>query len=465
MGRQVDAFEGLSALNGDLVTVNSWASSEFAEAQAIIFLTSEDFSRISAKQGSGSFLSDSLLSYLQLSDAALPEFIIQDLQFELAEYETLVENLGTTFDFAVLGKVPMFLKISGYLFNTYMSDSKSLFAEMFAKVLTVTASSKLGITPVLFAGNATFEGGFTNLGFNKVGAVHQDGSQVSLTMLVYRVAWNSPDNLIGLTDPQIDFSVDTLDGYSTFITPGEATMTLSKPVTNIVPDNGGTAGGTAAAGSTGEDIVVPSYSGKLGDLLAKYESGTIGSSAIGWDSKGGTSYGKYQIASRPGTYNSFLSWAEANGGAVGKEVAERLRAAGPGNTGSRTGDGPTVWKQLASEGKVQELEYAFIKETHYDKAYRAIKNSSIREMIDNSRAIQEVLWSTAVQHGPGKDGASTLFAEAYTSGMTKEEFVHALFAARGTKFGGSTPDTRASVLSRFKSEEALVQSVLKAEAN
>lgn len=48
----------------------------------------------------------------------------------------------------------------------------------------------------------------------------------------------------------------------------------------------------------------------------------------------------------------FIAWAEKNGGANGKEVAERLRAAGPSNTGGKGGTMPEVWKQLAKEGKL-----------------------------------------------------------------------------------------------------------------
>ena len=47
----------------------------------------------------------------------------------------------------------------------------------------------------------------------------------------------------------------------------------------------------------------------LGSLSAKFESGTEGVAAIGYDRVGGTSYGKYQIASKPGTMDRFLrSW-------------------------------------------------------------------------------------------------------------------------------------------------------------
>ena len=46
----------------------------------------------------------------------------------------------------------------------------------------------------------------------------------------------------------------------------------------------------------------------LGALSAQFESGKQGVSAIGYDKNGGTSYGAYQIASRPGTMDQFISF-------------------------------------------------------------------------------------------------------------------------------------------------------------
>ncbi len=64
---------------------------------------------------------------------------------------------------------------------------------------------------------------------------------------------------------------------------------------------------------------------EVGALSAKFESGSAGVAAIGYDRVGGTSYGKYQIASKPGTMDRFLSYLDKNAPAW----AERLRSAGP----------------------------------------------------------------------------------------------------------------------------------------
>ena len=51
---------------------------------------------------------------------------------------------------------------------------------------------------------------------------------------------------------------------------------------------------------------------KLGDLSAEFESGSRGTSAIGFDSGGGASYGKYQIAHRVGTLDRFMIFLRDN---------------------------------------------------------------------------------------------------------------------------------------------------------
>ena len=49
-------------------------------------------------------------------------------------------------------------------------------------------------------------------------------------------------------------------------------------------------------------------SNTLGSLAARFESGSDGVAAIGYDRHGGTSYGKFQLSSRAGTMDSFISF-------------------------------------------------------------------------------------------------------------------------------------------------------------
>lgn len=62
-------------------------------------------------------------------------------------------------------------------------------------------------------------------------------------------------------------------------------------------------------------LLAGSVPGAEGDFSARYESGTAGSAAIGYDKTGGTSYGKWQLSSKQGSLEGFLRYLDAQGGA------------------------------------------------------------------------------------------------------------------------------------------------------
>jgi hypothetical protein len=100
------------------------------------------------------------------------------------------------------------------------------------------------------------------------------------------------------------------------------------------------ASGPAASGT----VLAASLERSSGSLSSRYESGgTI--DCIGYDKKGGTSYGQYQIASKTGTMDNFVTFLEDKA----PDIAERLKSAGPADTGGRTGRMPETWKQIAAE--------------------------------------------------------------------------------------------------------------------
>jgi hypothetical protein len=190
-----------------------------------------------------------------------------------------------------------------------------------------------------------------------------------------------------------------------------------------------------------------SYGGdSLGNLSARYESGSRGSGAVGWDSTGGTSYGKYQIATKTGTMNEFMKYLKTNN----PEAYSRLSAAGPADSG-KNGKFAQEWQALAKEGMLGNSEHDFIKKTHYDVGMSGIGNKSLQEMIGNNKALQEMMWSTSVQHGGG--GASSIFNKSFKEGMSEEDFIKAVYAKRGTQFGNSSSSVQKAVKNRFADEE------------
>ena len=200
----------------------------------------------------------------------------------------------------------------------------------------------------------------------------------------------------------------------------------------------------------------------LGSLAAQFESGKDGISAIGYDSVGGTSYGKYQIASRVGSMTGFLSFLDTQA----PDIAKRLRAAGPANTGSRRGKMPDVWQQIAAEqpARFEALQEKFIHDSHYAPALDAVTKTAGIDPAKLSPAMQEVLWSTAVQHGPS--GAARIFSRAVSKGsfenmQAERKLIDTVYSIRAEQFGSSTEQVRTSVRNRLRQEKALALGMLK----
>lgn len=197
--------------------------------------------------------------------------------------------------------------------------------------------------------------------------------------------------------------------------------------------------------------------GALGGLAAKHESGKDGIKAVGWDPNGGTSYGTYQISSRKGTYKDFVNWLRKKGYEEQAEALSRNPA-----DGGQKGQAAAVWKQLAADGKLtHEMEHAFIKESHYDVAMNKIADPSLRAMVNEHPALQDVVWSTAVQHG-GTGGAGVL-NRAFKEGMSPEDFINSVYGRRTDDFKGHKNEI--SVSNRFKREASDARRMLNSEGN
>lgn len=231
--------------------------------------------------------------------------------------------------------------------------------------------------------------------------------------------------------------------------------------------SGRRAGGGAAATSAAE----------LGGLSAQFESGEEGIAAIGYDRHGGTSYGKYQISSRAGTMDRFLDFARQ----TAPDIASRLEAAGPANTGGKTGEMPRVWREIAEEdpARFEAVQERFIHESHYTPALQAVSRSAGLDKGALSPALREVLWSTAVQHGPA--GATRIFARALDNiaeqqaagqgsgqgdasvqaGTAKagrnfeKQLIREVYAVRSGQFGSSSERVQAAVQNRLDREMKL----------
>ena len=200
-----------------------------------------------------------------------------------------------------------------------------------------------------------------------------------------------------------------------------------------------------------------------GELSARFESGGEGVGAIGYDRVGGTSYGKYQLASKPGTMDDFLAYLDEHK----PEWGQRLRDAGPADTGSRSGGMPVEWKAIAAENpaEFEKLQHDFIAGQTYGPAREMILRRTGLDFDNAPPALQEVLWSTAVQHGP--TGAANIFnkvIDRFVGNGRDEDFnamlIKGVYETRKGQFGSSTARVQRSVANRMDDEKQLALSML-----
>jgi hypothetical protein len=183
-------------------------------------------------------------------------------------------------------------------------------------------------------------------------------------------------------------------------------------------------------------LVYADDSPTLGKLSEKYESGGRGPGTIstGKGDPGGVSYGTYQLASKVGRADEFVM----------KYYPDQFKGLKGG-----TPEFSKVWKELAAKDPkgLHKNEHQYIKETHYDpQAGKLLKEIKL-DVTKRSAALRDVVWSTAVQHGPGTDVITTamkpLLSKQQIEQITDEAILKAIYAERGRL-------TSAGKLARFK---------------
>ncbi len=135
----------------------------------------------------------------------------------------------------------------------------------------------------------------------------------------------------------------------------------------------------------------------LGESTKRFESGTKGPSTVSNpknkdEDKGGVSYGTYQFSSEwgaGGTVKEFLKSPE------GQKFAAEFKDLTPGSP-----EFTAKWQQIAATDAdgLHQAEKAYIYRTHYQPNAKVAADMGLD--MDNP-AVQDAVWSSSVQHGPG----------------------------------------------------------------
>ncbi|MFI8418642.1 hypothetical protein ACQKDS_19760 [Serratia sp. NPDC078593] len=208
----------------------------------------------------------------------------------------------------------------------------------------------------------------------------------------------------------------------------------------------------------------------LGSLSSKYETGGRGSQTVsgGEGDAGGVSYGSYQMTSKTtkrihgqlqsvvgGTVKIFISdssfkWKNEFNGLV------------PGSSSFTS-----KWKELVKNNATEfkGIEHEFIKKTHFDKLVEHTLSETDVDIRYHSHTLNDVVWSTAVQHGPKNkiiiNAIRSIGEEVSETKSYDQTLIRAIYDERGKKnsggnlvyFSKNSASVQAGVSARFISEK------------
>jgi hypothetical protein len=189
----------------------------------------------------------------------------------------------------------------------------------------------------------------------------------------------------------------------------------------------------------------------LGSLSEKYESGGRGPGTIGRNEgdAGGASYGTYQLSSTAGSVQEFINWMLDR-----PRFALLAQALQQAEIASEAFD--KMWTDVANvyPDRFAEAQHDYIESAYYWPAVQSLQAIGYNPQ---SEAIQQVIWSAAVQYGPG--WVDDLFREAADfAGVPLAEaddrtLIENIYIVRGTDdWTSGSPSLRPALRDRFKEE-------------
>jgi murein DD-endopeptidase MepM/ murein hydrolase activator NlpD len=206
----------------------------------------------------------------------------------------------------------------------------------------------------------------------------------------------------------------------------------------------------------------------LGSLSEKYESnGDPGCIANNAGDIGGKSYGAWQLASKVGSLDGFLQWLQGKDKGMYDRLMEAYKK--DGNTYGSNFD--STWKAIATENKdgFYKIQWEYIKISHYDPVVKHFADSGIIDFNKRTKTLQNVVWSTAVQHGVG--GAIGIIEKQNlkVNDLKEDEgIIKGIYSERmkvDVYFKNSSDDIKKGVYNRFIKEQDDALKMLEQELN
>ncbi|WP_184717888.1 LysM domain-containing protein [Caulobacter sp.] len=228
---------------------------------------------------------------------------------------------------------------------------------------------------------------------------------------------------------------------------------------NYVLVNVGTQGAPTTQAQTQATTPANTDQQPIGGLSEQYESGGRGPGTVssGTGDPGGVSYGTYQLAGNRDRPQQFL----AN---EGQRWAAEFGNSTPGSAAFSA-----TWREIAAREPeaFEAAQHDYIQRTHYQVQADQVQGGTGIDVTNRSAALRDVVWSTAVQHGPETQVIARAIANVRADGHTPSEgdafdraLINAIYDERGRRsdtgglayFTSASAAVQTSVANRFAEE-------------
>jgi len=218
--------------------------------------------------------------------------------------------------------------------------------------------------------------------------------------------------------------------------------------------------GAGIAGAVGSYEGVKWLGGKLGMVSKSEESGKggVGTVSTGKGDNGGVSYGSHQLSSKTGSMTAFLQSAD------GQPYAQQLQGLQPGSAAFTQ-----KYKEIAANDgeNFEKAQDQYLNRTHYAPQVKKVSQDTGMDFSKKGRAVQEMLYSTGIQYGPGSGVVSAALKGKNVANMSDSEIVQTVqdykSATTDRYFSKSSGDVQASVANRALREKAKLLAMDKQE--